>query len=290
MKVGTASRTAVLVCQGRAVAHQRIAPGRFEDPTARAMLTDAERAPVDMARSGVVPKTAGERVDFEMVRACGELMAPRTIAIDDAIRERSSPQIVVLGAGLDGRAWRMPELATVDVFEVDHPASQADKRERVAGLDKVARSIHFVAVDFGTDDLDEVLEMAGHSTTEPTTWVWEGVVPYLTAEEVESTVRVVRRRSAPGSRLIVNYQVPSVTAMLGRVFARSLRILTRQPDPLADEPRRSAWKPQDMAALLQRHGFTVARDDDLGSIARREHVAARLSRSLAVSRVATADL
>jgi len=217
-------------------------------------------------------------------------MAPRTIAIDDAIRERSSPQVVILGAGLDGRAWRMPELSTVDVFEVDHPASQADKRERVAALELVARYVHFVAVDFSTDDLDEVLETAGHRTTEATTWVWEGVVPYLTSDDVESTLRVLRRRSAPGSRLVVNYQVPSVTAMFGRLFARGLRLLTRQPDPLADEPRRSAWKPQEMAELLQRHGFRLTRDDDLGSIARREQVTAALSRSLAVSRVATADV
>lgn len=280
----------MLVCQGRAVAHERIGAGRFDDPTARPMLTDEESEPVDMARSGVVPKSARERVDFEMVRACGQLMAPRTIAIDDAIRERSSPQVVILGAGLDGRAWRMTELTTVDVFEVDHPASQADKRQRVAGLEQVARRIHFVAVDFAIDDLDEVLETAGHSTTEATTWVWEGVVPYLTRTDVESTVRVVRRRSAPGSRLVVNYQVPSVTAWLGRLFARGVRILTRQPDPLADEPRRSAWTPEQMAELLQRHGFTVTRDDDLASIARREHITAALSRSLAVSRVATADL
>jgi methyltransferase (TIGR00027 family) len=184
----------------------------------------------------------------------------------------------------------MPELSTVDVFEVDHPASQADKRERVAALELVARYVHFVAVDFSTDALDEVLETAGHRTTEATTWVWEGVVPYLTSDDVESTLRVLRRRSAPGSRLVVNYQVPSVTAMFGRLFARGLRILTRQPDPLADEPRRSAWKPQEMAELLQRHGFRLTRDDDLGSIARREQVTAALSRSLAVSRVATADV
>ena len=209
------------MCQGRAVAHDRIATGRFDDPTALPMLTDAERVPVEQVRSGVVPKTARERVNFEMVRACGELMAPRTIAIDDAIRDRSPAQIVVLGAGLDGRAWRMKELAAIDVFEVDHPASQGDKRQRVAALAPVARSIQFVPVDFGTDDLDAALETAGHEGS-ATTWVWEGVVPYLTPAEVEATVRVVRGRSASGSRLIVNYQMPSFRAVIGRLFARGM--------------------------------------------------------------------
>jgi len=289
MKVGTASRTAVLVCQGRAAAHGRIAAGRFDDPTALPILTEAERAPVEQVRSGVVPGTARERVNFEMVRACGELMVPRTIAIDDAIRERSSAQLVVLGAGLDGRAWRMDELAGVDVFEVDHPASQADKRERVTPLHLAARSMQFVAVDFSADDLGAVLEDAGHRMSDPTTWVWEGVVPYLTPAEVETTARVVSARSAPGSRLIVNYQMPSFIAVVGRIVARGLRLLTRQPDPLADEPRRSSWKPEAMKALLQRHGFTVARDADLVSIARRERIAVNHSHSLAVSRVAIAD-
>ncbi|HEY5423230.1 MAG TPA: class I SAM-dependent methyltransferase [Ilumatobacteraceae bacterium] len=289
MNVRAASRTAVLVCQGRAAAHDRIAPGRFDDPTAVRMLTDAERVPVEQVRSGVAPRTASERVNFEMVRACGELMAPRTIAIDDAIRDRPTAQLVVLGAGLDGRAWRMKDLAAIDTFEVDRPASQADKRRRVAALESVARSIQFVPVDFGTDDFDAALETAGHEGSETTTWVWEGVVPYLTAAEVEATVRVVRGRSASGSRLIVNYQMPSFTAVIGRLFARGLRLLTRQPDPLADEPRRSSWTPETMAALLQRHGFAVTRDDDLVSIARHEGIAVNHTHSLGVSRVAIAD-
>jgi methyltransferase (TIGR00027 family) len=253
------------------------------------MLAEAERVPVEQVQSAVVPRTAGERVNFEMVRACGELMAPRTIAIDDAIRDRSPAQVVVLGAGLDGRAWRMNELAAVDVFEVDHPASQADKRERVAALPSVARSIRFVPVDFGTDDLDSVLDTAGHATSQVTTWVWEGVVPYLTPTEVEATLRVVRSRSAPGSRLIVNYQMPSFAAVIGRLFGRAIRLLTRQPDPLAGEPRRSSWRPEAMAALLHRHGFAVTRDDDLVAVARREGVAVNHTHSLAASRVAIAD-
>jgi len=75
-------------------------------------------------------------------------MAPRTIAIDDAVRARLNPQLVILGAGLDGRAWRMGELAAVEVFKVDHPASQEDKRLRVGALQLKAKSIRFVALDF----------------------------------------------------------------------------------------------------------------------------------------------
>ncbi len=78
-------------------------------------------------------------------------MVPRTVAIDEALREavggadgeavgdrgvRRAEQLVVLGAGLDGRPWRMPELAAVAVFEVDHPASQRDKLDRLGDADR----------------------------------------------------------------------------------------------------------------------------------------------------------
>jgi methyltransferase (TIGR00027 family) len=174
-----ASRTAVLVCQGRAAAHGRIAGGRFADPVAMALLRDDERVAVQWVRGGVPPKGWGGRVEFEMVRASAEVIVPRTVAIDDAVRTRLVPQLVIVGAGLDDRAWRMPELATVDLFEIDHPASQRDKRSRVADLRPLAKSVRFVPVDFTRDRLDTALASAGHRPEEVTTWIWEGVVPYL---------------------------------------------------------------------------------------------------------------
>ncbi len=88
-----ASRTAVLVCQGRAVADGRLAPGRFHDPTATALLRDEERVPVDQVRAGAPPQGWGPRVEFEMVRAASEVMVARTVAIDEAMRSRLSPQV-----------------------------------------------------------------------------------------------------------------------------------------------------------------------------------------------------
>ncbi|WP_431934332.1 class I SAM-dependent methyltransferase [Micromonospora sp. RP3T] len=125
------------------------------------MLLPDERVAVDRVRASAAPTGWRPRVDYESVRACAELMAPRTVAVDDAVRERPGPQVVILGAGLDGRAWRMPELAGAAVFEVDQPASQRDKRDR-------------------TGALPDALAAAGHRADMPTTWVWQGVVPYLT--------------------------------------------------------------------------------------------------------------
>jgi methyltransferase (TIGR00027 family) len=282
-----ASRTAVLVDQGRAVAHGRTAPGRFADPTALPLLRAEERVVVDQVRDGLVPQGWAARMEYEMVRACGELMVPRTVAIDDAIREHRTPQVVILGAGLDGRAWRMPELAGAAVFEVDQPASQQDKIARAAVLD--GPPPHFVAVDFGQDRLGEALAAAGYRADRPTTWVWEGVVPYLTPAEVDTTLAAIAGCSAAGSRLIVNYQVPDLRLRVGRVVARLLTGASGRTDYLRNEPWRSTWTPAALGRLLAGHGFTVTRDDDLLALARALPMTVTRPGSLPNGRVVVSD-
>ncbi|MGW2608012.1 class I SAM-dependent methyltransferase [Streptomyces sp. S1A1-8] len=282
----TASRTAVLVCQGRAAADGRLAAGRFADAVAVRLLRPPERAPVDEVRAGTPSTGWKARATYEGVRACAEVVVPRTVAIDDALRSHGTPQLVVLGAGLDSRAWRLPELADTDVWEVDHPASQQDKQERLAEAGTppvVARSVRFAPVDFATDDLGSALEATGHDASVPTTWLWEGVVPYLTHDEVRATVRAVADRSALGSALVLNYQGPSVKASAGRLIARVLN-----SSVTASEPWRSLWKPQKMAALLAEYGLRVVSDEDLLAIANRLESSMRGRTSLRSGRVAVA--
>jgi methyltransferase (TIGR00027 family) len=278
----------VVVCQGRAVAHERIAPGVFADPTALPMLRPDERVPVEQVRADTVPSGVADRVGYEMVKASAEVVVPRTVAIDRAVRAWASPQVVILGAGLDGRAWRLTELATATLYEVDHPASQQDKRDRTSDLIPVAGTVRWVPVDLSRDRLDDALDAAGHDTGTPTTWVWEGVVPYLTEAEVEATVEALARRSAPGSGLVVNYQAPGLGAAIGRVAARGMLLLARSPSLWGDEPRRSAWTARTMGALLARHGFVVGTDVDLLTIAAGLPMQVHRRRSLRNGRVATA--
>jgi len=290
MQAQRASRTAVLVCQGRAAAHQRLAPDRFCDPAAMTMLRGEERVAVEQVRAGTPPRGWAQRVEYEMVRACAEVVVPRTVAIDDSVRERLTTQLVILGAGLDARAWRMIELAGVEVFEVDHPASQQDKRTRVGDMQPLARVLRYVPVDLTHDRLDVVLAAAGHRQSVPTTWVWEGVVPYLRKAEVAATVAVLAERSAPGSRLVVNYQTPALSAAVGRLAARAMTAVARRPSPWQAEPHRSSWTPKAMRDLLTSHGFTVASDDDLLTLAEQPSVPVRQRRSLRNGRVATAGI
>jgi|SRR5947207_4918148 len=288
MESDRASRTAVLMCQGRAAAHGRIAEGRFADPLAMTLLRDDERAVVERVRAGTPPKAWRERIAFDMVRVVGaDVAVSRTVAIDDAVRARPAPQVVILGAGLDDRAWRMPELTGVEVFEVDHPATQQDKRSRIADLQPLA-NVRFVPVDFARDRLDTALASAGHRDEAATTWIWEGVVPYLSRAEVAATVKAVAARSATGSQLIVSYQSPALSAVLGRLVERAIAAIARRSSLLADEPRRSAWTPDQMAELLAGHGYPVSRDDDLLTIAQSLGVPVRIRRSLRAGRIAIA--
>jgi methyltransferase (TIGR00027 family) len=240
-----------------------------------------------VVRDGVAPRQWRQRVDYETVRASAELIVPRTVAIDDAVRAHPSPQLVILGAGLDGRAWRMLELADVTVFEVDQPATQQDKRDRAAGLSGAPPT--FVPVDFSRDRLGEALAAAGHRADLATTWIWEGVVPYLTEAEVVATVIALAAGSAPNSRLIVNFQTPAPSTKLGRLAARALMASTGGSSVWADEPWRSTWTPAAMAGLLAGHGYTITRDLNLLDTAGALAIPIRHRRSLRHSRVMVAD-
>ncbi|SFC77141.1 methyltransferase, TIGR00027 family [Nocardioides terrae] len=284
-----ASRTAVLVCQGRAAAHGRLAPGRFADPVAEDLLHEDEREVVEQVRAETPPTGWPARTAYEAVRACAEIVAARTVAIDDAIRTHPHQQLVILGAGLDTRAWRLGELADVDVTEVDHPASQRDKRDRVGARLSVARTLRFAAVDLEVDDLGEALDAAGHDVEVPTAWLWEGVVPYLSREEVVRTLQALAARSARGSTLVVNYQTPSLRARLGRRLVGLLARLGRQEPVTAGEPWHTLLTPARMARLLVDAGFGVNSDEDLLAVAGRLGLDIRSRTSLQNGRVAVAS-
>jgi O-methyltransferase involved in polyketide biosynthesis len=116
VETARASRTAVLVCEGRACADGRLAVGAFSDPVAAQVLREDERRPVEQARAGELPSDLRERLAVEGVRAVAEGVVPRTVAIDEAVREAANGQVVILGAGLDTRAWRLAELRDAAVF------------------------------------------------------------------------------------------------------------------------------------------------------------------------------
>lgn len=153
-------------------------------------------------------------------------MALRTAAIDDALRDACADgvdQVVILGAGLDARAWRLAALSDAVVFEVDHPATQRFKRSRVDPLDPRAREVRFVSVDFERERVDARLADEGHDAARRSFWIWEGVVMYLADAAVRGSLEAVRARSAEGSRLAVTYGTTDDQLWLAR-FARTVHL------------------------------------------------------------------
>jgi methyltransferase (TIGR00027 family) len=250
VKADRPSRTAHLVAFGRALADAGLSHvAEFRDPTARIFLSEKGRRRLAESARAI---QEGKRSPGLAVMA--DLIGLRTAAIDTAVRDAiagGATQLVILGAGYDGRAWRMPELSGVKVFEVDHPATQGDKRSHLSELPPAAGIVTFVPIDFERESLDTVLERAGHDRSSPTCWIWEGVVMYLTHDAMRATLAALAGRSGPGSTLIVNYHTGR-----RRFFAR---LMFR----LLGEPQISAWTPEQMAADLQSVGFVVREDSGI---------------------------
>jgi methyltransferase (TIGR00027 family) len=253
MRAEQPSRTAHFVALGRALADAGLSHvPDFRDPTARAFLSEKGTRSLAKAERGA--RLGKNGFGMRLSRNMAGMMALRSSAIDAALREAiaaGARQVVILGAGYDGRAWRMPELNSLRVFEVDHPATQQNKRARAANLPPANAIVTFVAINFENESLDEVLDRAGHDSAVPTCWIWEGVVMYLTQSAMRSTAAAISGRSAAQSTLIVNYHAES-----GRHFANLiLRFI--------GEPHKSAWTPDEMAADLAAVGFGVLADTGL---------------------------
>lgn len=230
----------------------------FRDPTARVFLS--EKGLRRLARIEEQIRSNRKSVALGFARVSADLMALRTSTIDASVRtavSRGTRQVVILGAGLDGRAWRMPELAGLRVFEVDHPATQGYKRLRIGELPASIASVTFVAIDLERESLDAALARAGHDEAQPTCWIWEGVVMYLSPDVVRSTLASVSERSAKGSTLIVNYH----TTMRRGLVRLILRML--------GEPVKSKWTPDEMADALRTVGFGVIEDSGVEDWAKR---------------------
>lgn len=113
-------------------------------------------------------------------------------------------QACLLGAGFDTRAYRLPSLRRVRVFEVDHPETQARKRARLERAGAGAGDVRFVPLDFQTGSLDAALVGAGFDRGVPTLFLWEGVTNYLSETAVDATVRWCAT-AARGSHLVFTY-------------------------------------------------------------------------------------
>jgi methyltransferase (TIGR00027 family) len=177
---------------------------------------------------------------------------------------RGVRQYVILGAGLDTFAYRNPyPEGVLEVFEVDHPATQAWKRARLedAGI-TLPRNLRFVPVDFEAQTLAGALSGAGCDPGQRTFFSWLGVTPYLRAEAVMATLRFVA--AAPvGSGVVFDYLIsPSLLDAAERSAFDSFAHRVAS----AGEPCKASFDPADLKSDVQAMGFRHVTDMGPGEI------------------------
>jgi len=249
------SRTAHGAAAHRAV-HQTVEAGAiFADRFARVIL--GEEACAIAEQKAADPSTRPVRL----------FMAARSRFAEDALSaavSRGVRQAVVLGAGLDTLALRNPHARVgLRVFEADHPATQAWKRDRLAQLGlAVPATLAFVPVDLERRSLADALLAAEFRPGSPAFFIWLGVVPYLTREAVSATLTFIA--GLPGSEVVFDYSEPLEnypSERRARIQARSAHVAG------LGEPWLSHFDPGDLAAELRGIGFTELEDLGPGDIA-----------------------
>src|SRR5277367_5186392 len=250
------SRTALMIARQRA-AHQVLDHGSIlSDPFAMKILREDEKDVLQFATT-------------HPLASIGRLFtAARSRIAEDALSkavERGIRQIVILGAGLDTFALRNPHGAQLRIYEVDHPATQAGKRQRLAEA-RIALPpwLILVPVDFERDEVGEKLVAAGFHQNSPAFFTWLGVLPYLTQHAIGRTLDYMS--SIQNSEVVFDYVEPP------EAFSEELKELekerTKQLQKI-DERSVSRFEPAGIAAILRSHGFRAIEDINFQEIVSR---------------------
>ncbi|HTP27344.1 MAG TPA: SAM-dependent methyltransferase [Anaeromyxobacteraceae bacterium] len=244
MRRGRASTTAQFIAFNRALGNLSPQVRGFSDETAERFLPPRWAKQVEQARTRL-PKSPSP-FWLKGIVLFNQL---RTAVLDRAILAALPfEQMVILGAGFDGRAWRLSALRNTIVFEVDHPATQARKKEMATKLPPLVKEVRFVPLDFARDDLSHQLRQAGFDAGKKTFWLWEGVTMYLVPSDVQGTLATIREISPSGSRVALTYMARTKLSMVTRLFLLGFGLFT-------GEPLRSSFTGADLDALARSSGW-----------------------------------
>lgn len=258
MQTGQFSRTA-LGAAGLRAAHQALDGGRvFADPLALRILGPDASAAIAQAEDN--PARRGLRMFIAARSRFAEAAAQRAVA-------EGVGQVVVLGAGLDTFAYRAEPAPGLRIFEVDHPATQAEKRRRLAAAAiEPGPHVAFAPCDFEARSLAQALASAGFEAAAPAFFLWLGVTPYLSHEAVFSTFAAIASLSG-GAQVAFDYANPSAT--IDNPATRDAHDALARKVAAAGEPLRTFFDTPALHARLAELGFRIVEDLGPAGIAER---------------------
>jgi methyltransferase (TIGR00027 family) len=224
----------------------------FNDPFAADFLGARRKWLYRIARGGLGRRFVERLLDSAApgARAAG---IARTKWIDDEVTAAlaQARQLVLLGAGFDTRAFRLPAAALATTFELDHPETSRAKQAALNRKGPLPDRVRFISLDFNRQSVADVLAQAGFDKTQPACFVWEGVTNYLTAEAIDTVLRQVQQ-AAPGSILLFTYIDRAVLDHPERFFGAA-KLMARLES--YGEPWTFGYCPDELSKYLAARGF-----------------------------------
>lgn len=263
-------RTALMSAYLRAHHSVYAVPKVFDDFMAPRLLTKEDLEAFDEGMVNVLPlidpKRAANSVDrFDAITTMVQSYFPTSLFLsrsrytEDQLNlaiQQGVSQYIILGAGMDTFAFRNTEsLQNVQIFEIDHPATQEFKRNRLAQLGwDIPSNLHFIPCDFTTHKLDEVLANTKYDSTLPTFFSWLGVIHYIPREVVYHTFQTISTISPSGSIIIFDYwENEAFTPETAAARVNIMLAMLRQ----AGEPMVTGLNPSTLEAEIDAVGLSL---------------------------------
>ena len=257
VRPGEVAPSAEAVCGFRALAAQHPDPKlRNPDDLAAKLCRWNSPLPRDYASARPMIDQSETYATFFWVNA-------RTHYIDTALKKAAAAgatQVVVLGAGLDSRAYRFhaayPQLR---FYEVDLPPMIEAKKSRVAqALGGLPEYVRYAPIDFNTQKLGDVLLLLGYDPKQRSFFLLEGVVMYVVEPGNVATFDFIRANSAPGSVVVYDYVLKDIIqGKTQRYYAAGWLAYTVER---SGEPFVFGWTRAEAAAWAKKRGFRVVED------------------------------
>jgi methyltransferase (TIGR00027 family) len=267
------SRTALVTSLMRALHSRRDPSPLIDDPWGDRLVPKSERDGFSerlLARMDPQARAADRRTpdaaldDFFLANTAYPGIVIRSRYTEDALREAMNKgirQYVLIGAGFDSFALRRPPFSeALEIFEIDHPATQTLKIHRIreCGV-ALPPSVHFMAADLSSENLSAVLARSSFRGNEPAFFSWLGVAVYLTREANLATLRAVATCGAPGSELVFTYVDQAEFAPGGSTSPHNSNA---QAVAGMGEPYVSGFNPREIASDLDQVGLELVEDLD----------------------------